>query len=448
MKILLTVHQFFPDFSAGTEVLTRAVARELLKRGHQVEILTGFPAEKTLPDSQRFDEYEFEGLRVHRFYHAYTPMGGQNSLMEVGYNNQLVNRYFQKILYEFEPDIVHFFHLSRLGAGLIDEVVERKIPAFITPTDFWAICTTAQLTLCNGKLCLGPSQYSGNCVKHFVENTHKGVLGKIIPYIPTEIMDGLVNLTLKGKLPFYKQQHEVIATANRLPFNISRLNKLTAIISPTHLMTRQLLAYGIKKELIIQSAFGIDVPMADCPRSEPSLPLKVGFIGTLGKHKGCHILIKAVQSLPKEQVSLAIYGNDTDFPEYAAQLKQLAQPSDNIEFRGTFPNPQINEVFAGIDVLVVPSLWYENTPLVVYSAQAAHCPVIASDFEGFADVITHDDNGLLFEAGNVSALSGLLSRLIQNPELLKRLSDKARLPKSTVTYVNQLLSIWEQYKKA
>ncbi|CAG1023034.1 partial D-inositol 3-phosphate glycosyltransferase, partial [Patescibacteria group bacterium] len=406
---------------------------------------TGFPAEKNLLDAQRFDEYEFEGLRVHRFYHAYAPMGGQTSIMEVGYNNQLVNRYFQKILYEFEPDIVHFFHLSRLGTGLIDEVVERKIPAFMTPTDFWVCCTTAQLTLCNGQLCLGPSQYSGNCVKHFVQNTHKGLLGKIIPYMPTEIMDSLVNLTVKGKLPFYKQQHEVIATAKRLPFNISRLNKLKAIISPTHLMTRQLLAYGVEKERIIQSAFGIDVPMADSSRSEPSLPLRIGFIGTLGKHKGCHVLIKAVQSLPAEQIKLAIYGNDTDFPDYAEQLKQSAQTSDNIEFRGTFPNAQISDVFAGLDVLVVPSLWYENTPLVVYSAQAAHCPVIASDFEGFADVITHEDNGLLFEAGNVTALTEQLSRLIHAPDLLKKLSEKARLPKSTVTYVNELLTIWQQH---
>ncbi len=443
MKILLTVHQFFPQFGAGTEILTYSVARELVNRGHEVRILTGHPVTQPLNDADRCDEYRYEALPVYRFHHAHTPMGDQTSLMEIGYDNHLAAHYFRQILDSFQPDVVHFFHLSRLGTGLIEQAVQAKIPAFMTPTDFWAICTTAQLLLCDGCVCSGPSPYSGNCVKHFVQNSHKGLLGKIVSYLPTALVDYLVHLTQLGVLPHYRQQIEVKATANRLGINIARLNQLKRIVSPTSLMTRLLIQYGVEPERIVQSAFGIDVTTTATPRLPARQPLHIGFIGTLGKHKGCHILIEAFKALPTGAAVLKIYGNFVDFPDYVEELKQLADNRSDITFCGTFANTEIAQVFADLDVLVVPSLWYENTPLVVYSAQAARCPVVASDFAGLADVIHHEDNGLLFKAGDVVALATQLSRLIDEPQLLEQFSLQAQPPKSTQTYVDELLAIWQ-----
>ncbi len=145
MKILLTVHQFFPQYAAGTEVLTYSVARELMRRGHMVHVLTGHPSSADLCDEDRLDEYDFEGIHVYRFHHAYTPMGGQLSMIEVGYDNRLATTYFERVLERFRPNVVHFFHLNRLGTGLIEHAVRSGIPCFMTPTDFWTICPTGQL---------------------------------------------------------------------------------------------------------------------------------------------------------------------------------------------------------------------------------------------------------------------------------------------------------------
>ena len=93
-------------------------------------------------------------------------------------------------------------------------------------------------------------------------------------------------------------------------------------------------------------------------------------------------------------------------------------------------------------MLVIPSLWYENTPLVIYSAQAAACPVIASNLPGLAAVVVHEHNGLLFEPGNAALLAQQLSRLIDEDELLQRLSHNAHPPKTTATYVDELLAVW------
>jgi len=450
MKILLTVHQFFPEYSAGTEVLTYSVARELIARGHEVRILTGYPADKILMDEDRCDEYDYQGIHVYRFHHAYTPMAGQTSMLKIGYDNSLAAAYFGRILEKFKPDVAHFFHLNRLGSRLIEFAVDAGIPAFMTPTDFWSICSTGQLVLCNGSLCQGPSADAGNCIKHFAENTRKGLIGKVAAAIPTALVDLLARLTLSGVLPPYPHREEVEAISSRLSINVARLNQLNRIVSPNRHMTELLVRHGVSPHLLIQSAFGIDVAESEMkvPDRAQRQPFIVCFIGTLARHKGCHILIKAFKTLPPGQAILKIYGNMNEFPEYTSELQRLAGDHSAIEFCGTFHNSKITQVLADADTLVVPSLWYENTPLVIYSAQAARCPVVASDFPGISEVIQDEENGLLFAPGNSQDLANKLSRLIEEPGLADRLSKNCRKPKSTQLYVDELLGIWNAMPSA
>jgi glycosyltransferase involved in cell wall biosynthesis len=445
MKILLTVHKFFPQYAAGTEVLTYSVARELMRRGHMVHVLTGHPSSDDLREEDRLDEYDFEGIHVYRFHHAYTPMGGQTSMVELSYDNSLAAKYFEKVLERFKPDVVHFFHLHRLGTGLIELAVRAGIPAFLTPTDFWAICPTAQLVLCNGSLCQGPSAYAGNCVKHFAEITQNGLTGILARWLPTSLAALLSRLTQANVMPPYPHRVEVQAISSRLQVNIARLNQLNGIVAPNLFMSEKLVEHGISPHLIIQSAFGIDVVgnAVSAPRESPRQPFRVGYIGTLSPHKGCHVLIGAFKALPRGRAILKIYGSTEDFPAYSNELKQLAAHQNSIEFCGVFHNSKIAEVLANLDVLVVPSLWYENTPLVVYSAQAARCPVVASDFPGISAVVRDEVNGLLFEAGNPKALAKQLSRLLDEPDFAGQLSTNSQQPKSTSRYVDELLSLWK-----
>jgi glycosyltransferase involved in cell wall biosynthesis len=445
VRILLTTHQFFPEFSAGTEVLTYSVACELRKRGHLVNVLTGFPSTAVLRDEERFDEYEFDGIHVYRFHHSYVPMGGQHSKIEIGYDNKLASDYFERILKIFKPDVVHFFHLNRLGTGLIQRAVQAAIPRFMTPTDFWAVCPMGQLLYGNGLLCPGPSQSAGNCLKHLTQISQGGLVGKIAELLPTAIGDLVVRGAHKCRWQSVQKLAEVAALADRLPVTIRRLNMLNGLIAPSYFMEEVLVRYGVSPSLLSRASFGIDV--AGRVSAERSYrygdPLRIGYIGTLAPHKGCHIIIDAFTSLTNHNAELKVYGCLDDFPEYVADLRKRAKGLDSIKFCGTFPNSRIAEVFSELDVLVVPSLWYENTPLVLYSAQAAGCPVLASNLPGISEVIRHSDNGLLFTPGRSSELAGHLSSLISQDGLLRQLSSRARYPKSSETYVDELLSIWQ-----
>lgn len=444
MRILLTVHQFYPDYFSGTEVLTFSVAKELMRRGHTVAVLTGFPDSSDIEDVDRYGEYDIEGLHVFRFHHAFVPMGGQETVTEIEYDNHLATQYFVRIIAEFKPEVIHFFHMIRLGVRLIDAAVNAGIPAYYTPTDFWSICPTAQLLLPNGKVCGGPSFFAGNCVKHFAQSRGGSRAQKVAPYVPDVVADIITGLVRYGLAPTRPVSGEMTAMSYREKFLIARLNWLDGIISPTRFMTKMLTDAGVDRRLVLASGYGIDVAGYDVapPARADGRPLIIGYIGTLAPHKGCHVLIEAFKLLPRGSARLKIYGNLKDFAEYNASLRRRAEGFDAIEFCGTFPNGDIGRVLEELHVLVVPSMWYENAPLVVHSALAAKRPVIASNFPGLAEIVTNGVNGMTFRPGDFRALSSRLKRLISEPGLLGRLSENCRPPKSTSEYVDELLAVY------
>ncbi len=445
MKVLVTTHQFFPEFTAGTEVLTLAVARELLRRGHEVRVYTGYPSRGELEGDERFDEYDFDGIHVYRFHHAYLPMAGQSSVIELGYDNHAAADRFEKILTHFDPDIVHAFHLNRLGTGLIEKADQLGVPLFMTLTDFWLICPTAQLLLPDGKMCHGPGPYGGNCVKHLAEIKQQGLPKAIARLLPVAVVEGVGRLLTSSFFPVNSAIAEVKAIGGRLHSNIARANRLKRLVVPNSVIRDMLIRNGIDERLIVELGYGIDLVESgrNSSSERPRRLLQVGYIGTLGHHKGCHVLVEAFNRIPRGLAVLKIFGNHVDFPEYVKRLKALAGDNREVQFCGTFENSDISSVIASLDVLVVPSVWVENTPLVVYSAQQGRCPVVASNCLGLSDLIKDGENGLLFEPGNDSELAGQLLRLIDDPGLVSRLSANARQPKSTATYVDELLSLWE-----
>ncbi len=442
MRIVLTTHQFLPDYYAGTEILTYSVARELLARGHEVAVFTGHPAKNPMPDERRFDEYEIDGLRVHRFHHAFVPLGAQKVIAEIEYNNHLASGYFKGILERFKPDVVHFFHFSRLGVALVDVVADTGIPAYYTPTDFWAVCPLSQLLLPNGRVCPGPSPFGGNCVRHV------GSLGsrrrRLIRSLPQMAVDGVVALARSRILPNFPHKGDIRALSIRAGFTVARLNMLNGIVAPTQLMADVLIRNGVNADLITRSAYGIDVTGFDTVREGrvSDSVVHIGYIGTLGPHKGCDVLIRAFNGLREKSARLHVYGDEGHFPSYVKDLHAAADGNDAITFRGTFANADIGRALAGLDVLVVPSVWYENAPLVVYSALAAKRPVIASNFPGLSEVVQNERNGLLFEPRNATALERCLRRLFREPGLLERLGANCKPPKSIARYVDELMVLY------
>ena len=114
-----------------------------------------------------------------------------------------------------------------------------------------------------------------------------------------------------------------------------------------------------------------------------------------------------------------------------------------ITFYGSFDNREISSVFSKIDVLVYPSIWYENQPIAILEALLAKIPVITSNLGGMAELVQDGVTGFLFEAGNPEDLSQKMVNMIDNPQLLRRLSETARQVKTIEENAEELNEIYD-----
>ena len=168
-------------------------------------------------------------------------------------------------------------------------------------------------------------------------------------------------------------------------------------------------------------------------------PLRLGFVGTLVWHKGVHVLLEAIRGLRPDAYELNIFGDPAVFPAYTAQLRAQAAGLP-VHFAGAFERVAAARVYANMDVLVVPSLWLENSPLVIHEAFMSGVPVVGARIGGIADLLTDEQRGLLYAPpDSPAALESVLRGLIENPDRLGRFAKSLPRVKSMAEDAEQ----WE-----
>jgi glycosyltransferase involved in cell wall biosynthesis len=179
---------------------------------------------------------------------------------------------------------------------------------------------------------------------------------------------------------------------------------------------------GLPRSKLIVSDYGF-VPHSPAPGgANPERALvRIGFVGTLVWHKGLHVLLEAARRLPAERYELEVWGSLDTFPEYTASLQAAARGLP-VRFYGAFQNGSGADVYSRFDLLVVPSLWPENSPLVIHEAFMAGVPVVAARSGGIPELVTDGVNGVLYDPGSPTALAGALQGLILRPDRLEEMA--------------------------
>jgi len=147
-------------------------------------------------------------------------------------------------------------------------------------------------------------------------------------------------------------------------------------------------------------------------------PLRLGFIGQLAEIKGVHVILEAISLLGNRRslITLEVYGQQDQESPYFRKLQRMAgEVGKSVLFKGTFPHENIGEILRGIHFLVVPSLWYESTPLVLCSALSAGIPVLVSKLGGMTEIVENGIDGFSFPAGDAKELCRILESLLENP---------------------------------
>ncbi len=448
MRILLVCHQFFPRYASGTEVLARDTGVELARRGHEVHVLTADPSPRDRPATPVVEEYEHAGLRVHLL--RLPEADSEYERLEWEYLNpaaaELVGRYVERL----QPEVVHAFHLLHLSASVLDPLRALGVPLVLTATDFWTFCVRGNLTKPSGELCRGPD--GSNCLE----------CREVDQWFPPRLLPTAIGrrryfrrVARKARAQRPEELKKVMLSRVVLARTRAlheRVSQVDAILAPTRLTYDLLIENGFDPDRVRLSPYGMRAnefgPVRE-RRLEAAAnrdrPLRVGFIGTIAEHKGLHVLIDAFHGIPdRSEVTLRICGSLDDFPDYSASILAQIDGHPRINLVGRFANERMAEELEQIDVLVVPSIWYENAPLVVYSALAAGVPLVATDLGGLSEIVVHERNGLLFPRGDSAALANRLTRLAEEPELLGRLAAGTTEGRSVTDSVDEFLELYER----
>jgi glycosyltransferase involved in cell wall biosynthesis len=213
------------------------------------------------------------------------------------------------------------------------------------------------------------------------------------------------------------------------------LPNIDQFLAPSRTVLDRMVSFGLPARRIRHVPLGVDLDVVAAPRRRGGAPV-FGFIGTLAPHKGVHVLIEAMKYL-KGHGRLLVFGRGDYYPRYAATLQTLAQRLP-VEFKGSVPRQEIGRAFAQIDVLVMPSVWLENYPIVIQEARAARVPVIASDIGGMREAVRDGVDGLLFRAGDAAALARKMAALLREPERIEELAAAAEAPATLADHVDAI----------
>jgi glycosyltransferase involved in cell wall biosynthesis len=228
---------------------------------------------------------------------------------------------------------------------------------------------------------------------------------------------------------------------------IGALSRADVILSPSHFLRDQVVRAGFPADRILVSRYGIDARPVQRAERRTDDPLRVGYLGQIAPHKGVHILIEAARHLPSAALDVLIYGDPAPHPRYTRRLRRLATGDTRISFQGTYQHDSVYRILANLDVVVVPSVWYENAPFVIQEAQAAGVPVLASRLGGMRELVAEEQGGLLFEPGNAHDLAVRLQRILQDPALLERLRPDISLVRTADHEMQELLGHYRRLQR-
>ncbi|MCP4869333.1 MAG: glycosyltransferase family 4 protein [Proteobacteria bacterium] len=422
-RILFVAHAFEPDSSAGVELYTARLARGLQQRGWEPTVLVP----RLRPGRAQYARIEERvgGLPVVGVVQNYP----YQDLPEAA-ADPVIDRVVDAVLGDLKPDLIAIQTLAGLSVGILARAAARGIPVVLHLHDGWWACASGgQRRHPDGELCLPVDKARcGACFDRFrhregpLERAGRWAAGRLPGVVPPDAVhrafaalpdsargalkrlnekgarrtaDGAPEATAPGVDPRIEARDAAIAAA---------LPHVAATFSPTAFLAESLQGDGLVFPGVAVVPTG--VPTDPRPPVAPTSdgPLRALFVGTWVPHKGPQVFAEALRRTTAPVQGRAL-GPDP-FPQFRAEVEAIA--SGRLQASGALPPEAVAAAMDEADVLVVPSVWAENAPLVILEARGRGRPVFASDLGGLPELIEEGVDGRLFPAGDAPALATLL----------------------------------------
>jgi len=367
MKIGIVSNLYPPISRGGAEQIARRIATELYKRGHDVFVFSSMPYEgiRSLFTEQLTARH---GENVYRMY----PMNLYHVLNDYKFpflvralwhvidtHASFSRKALKRIIEREQPDVILTHNLKGLGLQTARAIRESGVRHVHTLHDI-------QLSVPSGLL---------------IHGKEKSWLNR--------------SFLRKG---YEKQVQKIFGSPD-------------IVISPSRFLAKFYLDRNFFPDSQIEIMPNL-VPNLELIERAPlneGGPLRILFVGQLERHKGILFLL---ETLNKSNIPFVLHvAGEGSLSEH---VDKWVSRDSKVLYHGFVSLKHLFELFALVDVTVVPSLCYENSPTVIYESFKAGIPVIAADIGGVGELIEHGENGFLFEPGNKEALISTLKRFVEH----------------------------------
>lgn len=193
---------------------------------------------------------------------------------------------------------------------------------------------------------------------------------------------------------------------------LSAFGAVDRFVSPSRFLADRHVAWGLEPdriEVIENGLAGFNGAAPRRPRA-PGAPWVFGYFGQINQFKGVDVLLRACDLLAERKdmagrVQIRVHGNLVgQAPAFVERFEKAARDYPFLSYAGPYSNSMVRELMAACDYVVVPSTWWENSPLVIQEAFAARCPVVCSGIGGMAEKVEDKATGLHFRPGDAADL--------------------------------------------
>tara|TARA_R110002049_G_scaffold95232_2_gene233906 strand:+ start:341 stop:1546 length:1206 start_codon:yes stop_codon:yes gene_type:complete len=366
MKVLQVLHKSLPWNVGGVQTFGFELTKALKRLGHESIIVT---SNKTASRRSTISHHRIHEVDIYRMW------SGESCGFVSKYRNADCENMFRDLLERLQPDVIHFHHFLDLSAGLPNVAANLGIRSVLTIHDYWLQCAYGQRIMPTTlEVCRSIDQECcADCVAPLVDG-------------------GANNLE---RLSLVKQ---------RSVFMRDMLSQLASLIAPSRFMQSEFADWCSDVAYI---PYGIDLNRFTSEKFIPSKIPRLTFVGRLARSKGVHVLLQSMKDVARN-VELTIYGPESNSPKYQREIEFLASEDSRVKIAGPISHDMIHKLYAKTDAIIVPSIWMENSPLVVHEAIASGINVVASDIGGLSELLQGKRRHRLFTAGDPNELSAIL----------------------------------------
>lgn len=385
------VHGWPPWSQAGTELYAARLVERQVAAGREVSVYARL-ADPTRRDGAARERLE-GAVRVRLVVNSFRR---RDPLARNALHDLHGERDFARFLADQRPAIVHLHHLAGHGLGLAAVAARHGAAVVWQLQDWWGLCARANLLDAARRLCPGPA--AGRCARCL----------PLTALPPAPLLNRALHL-LRRRLVRRAMRHAALFVAGSAA--VVESYRSAGLLPPRARV--EVLDYGVP-------AHAGPRPPRERATGEP---LVVGFLGSLLPHKGAHLLAAAAATLPAGSVELRLWGDADVDPAYAREVRRAAGKA-RLEVLPRFDEREREAVFAGLDLLAVPSLGLESYGIAAREALARGIPVLAARRGALAELFggAAEGRGVLFDPERPLELAALLGRAAAEPDLLRRWS--------------------------